>query len=182
MVLRLHDKFDVQARSRGLKTYGLRNTGRATSASFARGRGNSAVEIMTKVFEEGHHTEGLQKVEKATLRLFKDGGMRDYIDLSLTEVEQYVQCDKNGQVSGFMWRAQGNGGDIPALRRSKGENGVHPEVIEALISAKIRIEKCNDALAHLSSGDRTQELFKTAVDHDKALRRLKPEEPRFSQV
>lgn len=180
MIARLRKRFDPEAKAAALKTFALRNKGPLGAKKAVPLRGGEAVEIMTKVFDEGHQLQSLQKTELATLKVLKNG-LRDYIDYSLDEVDRFVRADKNGQVSGFTWRVQGNAGDIPVLRRSKGENGVQPEVIQALLASKQKLTRMG-SFTKCGASEKTADFFRSAVIGDQALRNKRPELERFSEV
>uniref|UniRef100_A0A7S4Q9L7 Uncharacterized protein n=1 Tax=Alexandrium monilatum TaxID=311494 RepID=A0A7S4Q9L7_9DINO len=82
------------------------------------------LDILKKMVADGK--QQLQKLpcEVATLEVLK-GGMRDYIDYALAEVDRYGHTSvKKGPEDRFDWRSQGRANYIPSVFRSEAENFV----------------------------------------------------------
>mmetsp|Transcript_49052 Transcript_49052/g.104421 ORF Transcript_49052/g.104421 Transcript_49052/m.104421 type:complete len:282 (+) Transcript_49052:433-1278(+) len=181
MLDRLKTSFDPGVRADALKLCAQRNRGPLDLKSNKINAGDSAVEIMTKVFQEGQQMQTLQRAEKSTLRVLKNG-IRDYIDYSLDEVERYAQVDKNGQVTSFVWRQQGHAKDNPALRRSRAEHSVSPDVLEALLFAKAKKRPSVAAYKTTSASEKAGDYLRDMLNTCKEARERKPDQERFGIV
>jgi len=183
LLSRLQGPFDPEARVQALRTYAARNKGpQPQKNKFAPGSDqDAAVGIIQKVFNDGQSLQSLQKAEMETVRLLQ-GGMRDYIDYALDEVERYAKIGKTGAVTSFSWRSQANPGDVPSLRRSMGENGVSPQVIQALVLAKPP-PKSHGRKSILRAGEKSFDALSSSVARRRAERMKRPgEEERFGVI
>lgn len=183
LLKRLHGHFDPDARVSNLRTYATRNRGPVPVKKPVPvgSEQDAAVEIIGKVFEDGLNMQSVQAAERATVRLLRDG-MRDYIDYALDEVDRYGSISKTGAVSSFSWRSQANSGDVPSLRRSMGENGVSPHVIEALVLAKPPL-RSHSRTSMYTATDKSFGVLAASVSRRRAERLKRPgDDQRFGVI
>mmetsp|Transcript_38536 Transcript_38536/g.99585 ORF Transcript_38536/g.99585 Transcript_38536/m.99585 type:complete len:242 (-) Transcript_38536:100-825(-) len=120
---RLRQRWNPEARVAALRESAMRNGG-LDAAKKARPRtGDPAIDILEKVFEDGAKELNMQPGEVATVKLLR-GGMRDFVDYALDEVDRVGRMQKSVTGGAFAWRNAGNPDDNPCLRRSLQKNHV----------------------------------------------------------
>lgn len=111
-----------------IHTYSRRHGGHSKLTSDKKtsslGPRSAELAVLDKVVKEQQEGAKMIPAEDAANKALR-GGYREFIDYALDEVERVVQADTTGAVTNtFDWKLCGDAFDIPALRRSKYENGV----------------------------------------------------------